>query len=401
MLYTSMGATAVAALLLVMGYFISQDGFLASSGHVPPPILLPNVDADTNRRCHLAHNDFLAMLTPGRYTNSSFFACFRTSAQIVEFVRALVAQNPHVLTTTAIATTTSGAPILGYTLSTDPTAHANRTLYIQSLLHGREWVAGSSLLFTLASLLDAMAVGESTIADTFDLLFVPLVNVDGYDLSWTTDRDHRKNANNVDLNRNWPTPFVDPNPPPPTDEAYAGPMALSEVETSSLHRYLLAHQHKMLGYLDIHACLGTILYAFGDTHAPLGHGDDQKYHVLAYAIQLAMGLDTYDAEPVWHVYDAFGGFTDFTFRTFHKPSITIEVAGDDFAVPATDIRRRGQEVLAGVVAFANGVDEFNRPTNETRWDSSGGLRSAISSTTNQGATWGWLVVAGVVGTGWL
>ncbi|RHZ03114.1 hypothetical protein DYB35_012466, partial [Aphanomyces astaci] len=81
------------------------------------------------------------------------------------------------------------------------------TLYFQSLLHAREWTAGSSNLYALSSMLDAIANKDQTAADSYNLYFVPIVNIDGYDISWNSNRLQRKNANEVDLNRNWPAAF--------------------------------------------------------------------------------------------------------------------------------------------------------------------------------------------------
>ncbi|ETV70125.1 hypothetical protein H257_14285 [Aphanomyces astaci] len=74
----------------------------------------------------------------------------------------------------------------------------------------REWISGSSILFSLASILDDIANKKSTTADEYDLYFVPIVNIDGFEMTWNGTRLQRKSANEVDLNRNWPTPFGTP-----------------------------------------------------------------------------------------------------------------------------------------------------------------------------------------------
>ncbi|CAK4596347.1 unnamed protein product, partial [Aphanomyces euteiches] len=51
-------------------------------------------DADTNGQCQLQNTGYLLDLKAGSYSKSTFHNCFHTTAQIYEFVDALVAQNP-------------------------------------------------------------------------------------------------------------------------------------------------------------------------------------------------------------------------------------------------------------------------------------------------------------------
>ncbi|KAF0715352.1 Aste57867_3418 [Aphanomyces stellatus] len=338
-------------------------------------VLAINYDADNNRKCHLSNSGYLTTLAAGQYTNSSFFNCFRTSAQVYEFLDAVMGQNTRLVRKVAVANTTQGAIVYGYKLSTGTTAKP--MLYFQSLIHAREWIAGTSNVFTLSAYLDDLTTQTPGPYDAYDLMFVPILNLDGYDLSWTANRYQRKNANNIDLNRNWPTPYTNPVPDKPVDETYPGVSALSEVESSGLNGWLRTHQDSIEGYVDIHACAGLILYAFGDTHAPLGNGFDEKFQLLAGQMQLAMGALNYDAQPVWQLYDAYGGFSDYTFRYYKKASVTIEVAGADFAVPTSEIRPRGKEVLAGITAFAKGVAAFNSQNSTTNDTRSGRIDSVV------------------------
>ncbi|KAH9138155.1 hypothetical protein AeNC1_019521, partial [Aphanomyces euteiches] len=114
-------------------------------------------------------------------------------------------------------------------------------VYYESLIHAREWIAGSSLVYSFSSLLDDIANGKATIADQFNLYFVPIVNIDGYDITWNGNRYQRKNANEVDLNRNFPTFFTNPNPPSQSADDYPGPKPFSEPESKGIADWLKAH----------------------------------------------------------------------------------------------------------------------------------------------------------------
>ncbi|RQM25587.1 hypothetical protein B5M09_009099 [Aphanomyces astaci] len=155
-------------------------------------------DAELNRECHKQNGNYIASLKAGQYSTSAFHNCFRTLNQIYEFTDTLVEQNPKLLSKIAISKTYNGATIYGYKL----TKGHSQSLYFQALLHAREWIAGASILFSLASILDDIDNKNPTAADEYDLYFVPIVNIDGFEETWNGIRYQRKNANGVDLNRN-------------------------------------------------------------------------------------------------------------------------------------------------------------------------------------------------------
>ncbi|ETV63688.1 hypothetical protein H257_19379 [Aphanomyces astaci] len=103
-------------------------------------------DAELNRECHNENANYISSLKAGQYATSAFHNCFRTSDQIYEFTDALAAQNPTLLSKFAISKTYNGATIYGYKL----TKGHSQSLYFQALQHAREWIAGSSILFSLA-----------------------------------------------------------------------------------------------------------------------------------------------------------------------------------------------------------------------------------------------------------
>ncbi|KAG9405049.1 hypothetical protein AC1031_004150 [Aphanomyces cochlioides] len=313
-------------------------------------------DASTNRQCQQTNGDYLSSLSPGTYAASKFHKCFHTSAQIFELVDTFVSQNPTILTKFALSKTVNGQTIYGYKLSNG--GAKSQSLYFQALQHAREWISGSSLVYSLASILDDIANGKASAADTFDLIYVPIVNIDGYDITWNSNRYQRKNANEVDLNRNWPSYYTNPNPPSPDADDYPGTSALSEPETKGIDTWLNAHSHEIAGWIDLHSYAGLVLYPYGDTQQPIGNGDDAKFQKLGKNIQAQMG-SSYTAETSATLYVAYGCFDDYRYRKFRKPVLTIEMAGTDFVTPASGIVSHGGEIYRAINQFAKEVVTFN------------------------------------------
>ncbi|RHX99603.1 hypothetical protein DYB36_013702 [Aphanomyces astaci] len=311
-------------------------------------------DTELNRECHKQNGNYIPSLKAGQYSTSAFHNCFRTSDQIYEFIDTLVIQNPKLLSKFAISKSYKNATIYGYKL----TKGHSQSLYFQALQHAREWISGSSILFSLASILDDIANNKPTAADEYDLYFVPIVNIDGFEMTWNGTRLQRKSANEVDLNRNWPTLFENPNPPPKEHWSYPGPEPFSEPETAGINKWLLSKRGEIQGFIDIHAYGGLVLYAYADTKKPIGGGVDEKFEVLGRGMKSVMGAK-YTSGPAHTLYSSYGVFPDYAFREFKKPAVTIEIGGRVFTVDVSTIPIRGLQVYNGIKQFAKEVTVFN------------------------------------------
>ncbi|RHY98985.1 hypothetical protein DYB31_014919 [Aphanomyces astaci] len=286
-------------------------------------------DADVNRKCHKRFDGYIDTLKAGKYKDSEFFKCFRTSDQIFEYVNKLVELNPTLLTKEAISTTVQGKTIYAYKLTSG--ASKPQSLYYQSLAHAREWVAGSSNLYALSAILDDIVEKKHTAAELFNLYFVPIVNIDGYDISWTRGkRLQRKNANEVDLNRNWPARFDHPKEDKVSSSPrFPGSGELSEPETKGIDNWLKNKSSELAGWVDVHSYAGKILYPNGDTEELIGNDDDQNFKVLGDNVASAAGRK-YNGQTAGSFGVAIGAFDDYIYRTYQKPVLTIEVAGSEF-----------------------------------------------------------------------
>ncbi|RQM12167.1 hypothetical protein B5M09_013701 [Aphanomyces astaci] len=293
-------------------------------------------DANVNLECHTTNDGYIQTLKAGEYSASKFHNCFRTSEQIFEYVDALVAQNPTLLKKEKISTTVKGKTIYAYKLTSG--ASKPRSLYYQSLLHAREWIAGSSNLFALSSILDDIANGGGQ----------------------NGKRLQRTNANEVDLNRNWPTPFKNSKTILPSAQDYPGTGPFSEPETKGIDEWLKAKNTELAGWVDVHSFGGLILYPYGDKTQRIGNGEDEKFERLGRNIAVATGGDytgqTAASPPIGAL---FGAFDDYLYRTYQKPVLTIEVAGPHFVAPASTIRTRGKEIFKALTQFAEEVENFD------------------------------------------
>ncbi len=105
-------------------------------------------------------------------------------------------------------------------------------ILIDACIHGDERVAAEILLLYVDWLLNQKEPAATRILEGCQTLVIPIINVDGFTESSAT-QGRRKNANNVDLYRNFPYGWV----LRPNDSArynYPGPYAKSEIETRNI-----------------------------------------------------------------------------------------------------------------------------------------------------------------------
>lgn len=133
-------------------------------------------------------------------------------------------------------------------------------------IHGEEWI-GNRTAMAVAQRLAAGIDSDplvSSLLQNMDLYVIPCVNPDGYYHTWESNgRDKlgqmRKNANGVDLNRNFPPPGRKKagaqNKPDST--GYPGPEPLSEPETKEVVDFVLARD--IFATVDYHSVVGQVI----------------------------------------------------------------------------------------------------------------------------------------------
>jgi hypothetical protein len=148
-------------------------------------------------------------------------------------------------------------------------------------MHGREYITGETALRLVdlcCSSSDASRFkGQiSAILSKTSITFIPVVNKVGRKRveSGASCTDQRKNANGVDINRNFPDYWGEKSSK--DEETYPGSSAMSEPETKMVRD--IATDVKPHGYVDIHSGdlgMGWV-YGYNPDHAPNGENRMEK-----------------------------------------------------------------------------------------------------------------------------
>jgi hypothetical protein len=338
-------------------------------------------------KCHERTAGFMDTLGAAQgdlFTESPFHDCWRTSTEVFAFLDKLSALVPQFLTKIAsIGKTFEGHDIPVYKISTDADV-AKQALVGQSLIHSREWQSGATVFYIISGLLDALRANDPRVVAIFnqyDWYFVPILNIDGYDFTWTSPpsrRLWRKNRRTfavgekqfvgVDLNRNFgPTEFFDlaGDTKRPNSEVYPGTGVLSEPESAAVFQFLRALPNKLAGLIDVHMNSQAMLRPFSNqvTEAPEPY--QTKLTTLGEAMRLAIeegsSLTYRNVMGGTGSYLAYGTYKDAVFAECgFAPAFTLELERADggFITSQTTIRDVGQRTLAAFLAFSDGVGEY-------------------------------------------
>ncbi|XVQ10309.1 M14 family zinc carboxypeptidase [Spirillospora sp. CA-255316] len=246
------------------------------------------------------------------------FRPYSGAGNIREEILKVATDHPGIATAVDIGTSVQGKPITAIRVSKNVASLKDGqrpAVVYQATQHAREWITPEMVRRLLHHYVEGYGKNAeiTQIVDTTDLWFIPVVNVDGYDLTFQDGfRLWRKNVrdNNgdgqitgqdgVDLNRNFPYKWGYDNEgssPLPSGETYRGPSAGSEPETKAQTALYARLKPKYL--INWHSAAELLLHGVGWqalTRSPddLIHdavvGDIDNPAVPGYTPQLAAQL---------------------------------------------------------------------------------------------------------------
>lgn len=253
----------------------------------------------------------------------------------------LARTNPQVHLDT-IGQTLEGRPMLAVKIGEREDAPSRPNVLFMATYHAREWAATEMALRLIQYLSTSPAPNPrvDSLVRRRDIWIVPVVNPDGYQYTFTTDRLWRKNRRpntdgtyGVDLNRNhtehWGADEVGSSSLA-SAETYRGPFAESEVETRAIAAFHRAHVPVIS--VSYHTFTGLILWPWGDNFGRIT-GDDGIFRALGGTdVRPAVRdnlpgseRDHYHPAWGWNLYPTNGEYTDWAYATFGTIAFTPEL----------------------------------------------------------------------------
>ncbi len=307
--------------------------------------------------------------------DAAWYTNYHTYAENKTYCQALAAAFPSICTYSVIGHSVQNREIFALRI-TGPGSAANRpaSLWFGGQ-HAREWINVPVPEYHAEQLLTKYATDPHIkyLVDHHEFLFVPIMNPDGYDYTWTNNRLWRKNRRNnagsgsgcnnfgVDLNRNWGYQWgtlpQGGSSGSCSNETYRGPSAFSEPETQVMRDYIIANP-RIRATMDWHSYAMLVMSPWGYDNIPVTPASTASFFLnldnqMAAAI-LSVHGQVYDAGPIYTtIYPANGTSVDWAWGARGAYGLTIELRGTDFELPPAQIVPTCEETWAAFLVVAN------------------------------------------------
>lgn len=235
-----------------------------------------------------------------------FFENYQPLSVLYPWTRQLASMFPDRTRLFTIGTSFEGRDIPAMKLGIEPAeddARANQprhTVLITASGHAREWISTSTAAFLLQSMLHNFDHRDHNVIEKllmhYDFVFLPVLNPDGYEYTWTTDRLWRKNrqettlpfCRGIDLDHAFKFGWSGDNQTDnPCSESYSGQYPLQAVEAQRLTEWARnetdSGRRVFTALIDLHSYSQEILY-------PYSYTCDRKPNNLEDLEEVAVGL---------------------------------------------------------------------------------------------------------------
>ncbi|MEX2218366.1 MAG: M14 family zinc carboxypeptidase [Phycisphaerales bacterium] len=305
----------------------------------------------------------------GAADDEAWFATYRSLAEIEARLAVLALDYPQLATLSDIGPSIQGRQLKMMRITGPGSAAGRPALLIHANQHAREWVTPMCAMFIVDRLLETYAVDPRirAVVDAFEWHIVPCVNPDGYEYSRTVNSQWRKNrrdnpgttCDGVDLNRNWGYVWGYDNTgssPNTCSDIYRGTGPFTEPEILPLRALSdsLSGQGRLRVHIDIHSNARKILSPWA--HTPVDPPAMPLMNTIAQKIQA--GMQGVRGQPYpygqWaeNLYLSNGVAPDYSYGVHGVLGWTIEMSGNSFQPPVTEILPNAREALAGMLALA-------------------------------------------------
>ncbi|XP_055294989.1 zinc carboxypeptidase-like [Sitodiplosis mosellana] len=288
---------------------------------------------------------------------------------IYNWLDELLQQYPDILTNYDVGTSYKNRTIRAVKLSKKKN---NSTVFIESTIHAREWISVATATYILNALLTSNDPEVQSLAQNYDWIIVPVLNVDGFAYTHSNNRLWRKTRQpygsgcvGADPNRNFDFHHNDVGSSSnPCSEIFAGPKPFSEPEALALSKFVESIGSINL-YIAFHSYSQLLMFPYGHTTDPAPNHDDmlQIGEKTIEAIAKRYGTDYKTGDSATTIYLTSGSSVDWAYRVAKVPiTYTFEFRDkgqNGFILPADQIIPNSEEILDGLVAMVKEAKELN------------------------------------------
>ncbi|KAF9972389.1 hypothetical protein BGZ73_004520 [Actinomortierella ambigua] len=286
------------------------------------------------------------------YAAPVWFQNYHRYSDHVAWLNTQIANNPGKASSISFGNSFQGRAQAGIKIGTGP-AH----IVFHGTQHAREWITTMVVEYIIDQLLTGSDPRVAGYLTKFTFHIVPIMNPDGFVISQTSNRMHRKNAQpnggcvGTDSFK-WGTGGSSTNP---CVDDYRGPGAFSAPEPTNVANYLKSLGSNVAMYIDVHSYSQLWMTPWGYTGV---RPANYQYllglaNTAATAIRSVHGTSFRTGDIYNTIYPASGNSADYAQSIGVKAPFAVELRDTGrygFNLPANQIIPSGEETWAGFAA---------------------------------------------------
>ncbi|KXN72297.1 hypothetical protein CONCODRAFT_77883 [Conidiobolus coronatus NRRL 28638] len=292
-----------------------------------------------------------------------FHKSYHTTKEIYDYMDDLIAKSNGLATPITVGHTYQGKKIRGVKI-TNPKGSNKKAFIMHAGIHAREWITISTATYLMDQIISHSnsRADLKLLVDTFEIIIIPVLNVDGYDYTrenrmWRKNLqpNHGSSCIGIDLNRNWGYKWGDSGTDP-CGEDYQGSSAFNTLETKAVSKFLSKHSNT-IAYIDIHAYSQLWMHPYGYTCST--PPDNDRFNEIGRVATTAMikaGGPRFQYGTICNIiYPASGSSVDWAYAV---PKIKYPFAVElkdtgyyGFIMPPRAIIPQGREFTAAIAAM--------------------------------------------------
>ncbi|OAA34208.1 carboxypeptidase [Metarhizium rileyi] len=261
-----------------------------------------------------------------------------------------------------------GNPITGLHIFGTSGGGKKPAIVLHGTVHAREWIASMVIEYMINELTTKYGSDNeiTSFVDKYDFYLFPIVNVDGFKFSQTTDRMWRKNRQTttgsnclgLDINRNWPYMWDQPGSSTnPCGETFRGSSEGDAPETRALSKFLqdVKNAQGLKLYIDIHSYSQLFMTPYGYSCDAKRSNDDELQSLAKGATDAIYSVHNvrFEYGPICTtVYQASGNSVDYVadvVQADYTFAAELRDTGEyGFVLPPDQIIPSGEEAFAGI-----------------------------------------------------
>lgn len=293
---------------------------------------------------------------------------YHTYQEIMDWLESLATDHPDLCKVENVGSSFEGRTMKMLTLGKG--GPGKPAIFIDGGIHAREWISPATVTYMINELVTKRDTYDDILSNV-NFYFMPSINPDGYDYTFTDDRLWRKTRSDTnsifgckgaDPNRNWGFHWMEIGASDePCTEIYAGSEPFSEVEMRNVRDQIIKHGSDIKVYLTFHSFSQLWMYPWGWTSALPDDWQDLDDLAKSAVDALTSVYGThYDIGSSTNViYAAAGGSDDWAKGEGNvKYAYTVELRDTGaygFLLPPEQILPSGEETFEGVKVVANFV----------------------------------------------